>query len=68
MQVLILFLVGLIVMIIPSHFISLMLYRRLTNNGNKYAMAIRLIVFFLSLAVFAIIIFIVIANNIRFER
>jgi hypothetical protein len=59
---------ALLVMIVPSHFISLSLYKKLVNNGNKYAMAIRVSVFLVSFCLIAFILFLLVINNVMFER
>jgi ABC-type amino acid transport system permease subunit len=61
-------LLALLVTIVPSHFIALALYKKLVSTGNKYAMAIRISVFIVSFCMIAFILFLIIINNVRFER
>lgn len=62
------FVIALVVMILPSHFISLALYRKLQKSGNKNAMGIRVLVFIASFCLIAFLLYFLILNNIRFER
>ena len=61
-------LLALMVMIFPSHFISLALYRKMVSNGNKYAMLTRILVFLFCFCLIALILFLLVINNVRFER
>lgn len=68
MAVILFFLVALLVMAVPSHFLSLGLYRRLKKDGNKNALALRIGVFIVTFIVIGAILFFLIINNLRFER
>jgi hypothetical protein len=68
MIILVFLFLAFVVIVVSSHFLSLSLYKRLVSNGNKNAMATRIIVFLLSVAVLTFLLVLLIINNFRFER
>jgi uncharacterized BrkB/YihY/UPF0761 family membrane protein len=68
MGLLVLLPLALVAIIVSSHFLSLSLYKKLVSNGDKNAMAMRIIVFILSVAILILLFFLLVVNNLRFER
>jgi hypothetical protein len=61
-------LIVLIVAILPSHFISLALYRKMAGSGNRYAMLTRVLAFLFSFCLIIFLLYLLVIYNVRFER
>jgi hypothetical protein len=61
-------LIALAVVLVPSHLLSLALYKKLVTNGNKYPMLIRASVFLLSAVIIAFVLCLIVIYNVPFGR
>ncbi|HMK24813.1 MAG TPA: hypothetical protein VK483_02200 [Chitinophagaceae bacterium] len=68
MQYLPILVLALIVVLVSSYFISRSAYRKLVSSQNKYALAIAILIFLVSVVILGFLIIELVINNIRIER
>jgi hypothetical protein len=63
-----LFFAGIALIVLASYFISAVVYRRMTKNGNKAAMVVSVITFVVSVLLIGFTVLALVLANVRMER